>query len=1303
MAKAGKTATMAKAHTSARRAEPGWVIRTGIPAIDGMFRISDAEHGERRGGIGLRDLGTATSLCITGPQGTGKSLLAMHIATRYLADCRALQVPLEATARVCYISTDMTFGVARPMLERFALDRPNARKIPFTDYEAPSGPRGGLTLPRWLRRHCPRGVNDFERDLGIQLKECPADEPEALAGYLIDGGGEVAFVDLASRTAGDDWAFVHRLLGALAVPGKASPRHLVVVDAVEGLETFGGEVDAFGETSPRRARIAKLMRLATGKCHVVAIVEEAKEDVRLPEEFVTDVVFRLRSQDEHGYLRRTLQIEKARGQATVRGRHPYVIRSGRGSTTGESHNWDDPPVPLGETKDGDGKETRYQSYVEIFPSLHYASRSIMNTPGLGRGPGASECAGFGIEYLDDMLAEQNTDARAGSDARGLPCSTITALIGDAGTQKTGLGIAFLGQAFRQVFDRLSRDYATDEQIRNLKLPEGEAEARDRAREVIEKRYAELAGVPVLVTTHNESGTMLVDFFLRKFRSEQRDAPLPEGPWLEGLRAFMVGRTLCRRLEVHDMPTPVLFNIIKRAVEAAQRIADGRDANPVSAVGQGPSPDSKERFDRSWKIRLVIDDLATIMDTYMQVRLDPLFLPFLLYHLRREGPTTLIVDTRPGPPDTVPRDRFHTDLRALSDHRIYTWPVTAFYGDHRVAIAPIPPMAPDRRTRVREVKRLSHDGRSGKGELFVDPVFELYAGLEVNRPKRVPLEVRLYGETPACVEYASYLDDILRRVFRPDPERGEREGAVVLSEPAKDYNAIRDASYLKVDTRLDHTLIMQIDEFWPHGPTSLPLERKYMRENVRSDQPRHQMDVRDPFHTYREPDLFTPEPDGEVMKAAFFDVPGCEVGGRDLLVDRVPYTWDFGLMACREKAWKAAAESNASLQAFWDAYCADAAGGAHLRRGELTWRAFFQHACTVAELETRTAGERVPAFDLPMRVPEAFSCLVLEVWLSEIWAALQRKTRATGRTAADLSRLGARSWDRRRDEREPGLLVRLLAEGARQDSMDEPELPGFPGWSLELYRAWLLLAQAVELDTLVKPDRAFRFTPDLEHDPAAVAVRHWYKTACAVTDEQRATFGGVVYGRLPGRFTTRGDWFLAVAPESRSYRLASRALDLLCSTRGNMRRLQRGVGLPTRRLSADGDHATFRTRLAMAHGPQGTSKYMSYAEVMNLGARDGDAGSYGWLWRSGMDNYHRHAITWQSWLYRMAGDWSRLKKAKGAEWTSGFDVYDQVGHAQANRSWDPPPAEFGDRYESFATFPGSVQELVDELRLVDAQT
>src|SRR5205823_5014063 len=99
------------------------------------------------------------------------------------------------------------------------------------------------------------------------------------------------------------------------------PRHLLVIDAVEGLETLVGETDIHGQYRSRRSRIAQLIREADRKCHVLFVIEQPKEGERHPEEFVADTVIRLRAHSEKDYSRRSVEKKKARAQDHVRGRH----------------------------------------------------------------------------------------------------------------------------------------------------------------------------------------------------------------------------------------------------------------------------------------------------------------------------------------------------------------------------------------------------------------------------------------------------------------------------------------------------------------------------------------------------------------------------------------------------------------------------------------------------------------------------------------------------------------------------------------------------------------------------------------------------------------------------------------------------------------------------------------------------------------------------------------------------------------------------------------------------------------------
>src|ERR1019366_5737505 len=247
-------------------------IRSGIPSLDGMFRAASAPSSDGQletsaSGVSLPGAGETTSICIAGPDGTGKSILAMHFASRYIADCHKYCSSTDlAQPLAFYVSSDLSHEKAACMWESFRLNTPNRRKVPFRHRQITDE-----SAPAWL------GSGAYEADFSLPLQRHTPDELANLAEYL--RGPEprppqLAFVDLASYTAGDDWGFLERLLASMPKPAlDSTPRHLLVVDAMEGMEMFAGEIDAFGQKTTRRGRVAKLMRLASPKCHLVLVIE----------------------------------------------------------------------------------------------------------------------------------------------------------------------------------------------------------------------------------------------------------------------------------------------------------------------------------------------------------------------------------------------------------------------------------------------------------------------------------------------------------------------------------------------------------------------------------------------------------------------------------------------------------------------------------------------------------------------------------------------------------------------------------------------------------------------------------------------------------------------------------------------------------------------------------------------------------------------------------------------------------------------------------------------------------------------
>jgi hypothetical protein len=1346
------------------------VLRFGIPTLDRLINDHPTDSAASElGGIDIskgqrRGSGATTSVCILGPNGTGKSLLAMHLTSRYVADCiggiteggkkgigeakngeteaatggaprnadlsqEGSQQPNPTPGAACggedaeafvpqafYISTDLKTQMAEGTWQRFYLDKPNQRAVPFASARNPYPGPPDLTLT--LK---PCDVADHENDVSAYLSQKQTPEKP-----------EVAFLDLASSTAGDDWGFVNRLLAVVKPPPDGAPRHLMVIDAVEGLETLVGERDAFGEIASRRARITQIMRAAADKCHVVFIVEEPTPIERLPEEFVADVVIHLRNSVVKNYSRRTVEIEKVRGQSHVRGQHPFVIRAGRGSTTGQDPNWDDPEVmceigsqskPAGDKETDKGNDQgddeagkireKAQSYFHVFPSLHLLSRQIMEDKQKERSSPPEKFAGFGIRFLDEMLAGNTRTKRKRGEhfsPFGLQCSTVTALIGDPMTQKTELGRAFLSQAFvsyaerlwdlaqelfgpdrqktgairdllgKNEFERLNGDFSdgrltnlinekktniADFRVRNRL---GEFDAIKKGNESVDPvelawellECFETSGEAVLLTTQDlhadglakEFGSWVFEEITK--RSGNAQNVIKPDSFQKMLKEHIKYHTVCRRLEIHDQSSPILVHIVSEAIKKAQESV---------FLPKGIPPQTTERFEKSGRIRIVIDDFSALCEMYPEIRDDALFLPYLLFHLGREGVTSLIIDTQPGRPEMAGPGPLATELRTLVQSRLYTWRVP-FYREHRIAIAAIPPLCRDVPAVVRELRWAFSEG--GNPDLpIVDPHFELYSGLAEGRPQAVPLQVRLYKENEAFAQYIEQENNLFRELFTPLTS-GNEKAEVIVGEAVTGYDNLRDFSYLQRDTQLDYTLVFQIDEFWAlkdQAPLQLRSQWDYLNaETVNAKGERDEFV--DPFGLFQHTEG-SPAEEGKNHRYCFFNT----MGGYDLRtksesLDRVPFTWDFGFLLCREHLWENAKSQNFcaggtrfEVKDVWDALPkavsnsrrkndkkppqVKTAEEERREEGARTWRVFFQACKEVAKMEALKTSKPVPSFDLATISRETFSCLLLEVWGSEIYD------------------------DYLKDQPNAEELLWRFPEKLGLVGMIELS-------RLQLFKAWLLLFEVLDVDGLLDPARAFEIKVRAA-DPRAPASRHWYKTA----SEQTTAFSGadpVIPVRLPGHWSVRGDWFLAVARGSRSGRAADHALDILSSRRANITRLQLGLGLPTRNLIPKDQYGMLRTKL-ISHDEEGSPANVEYGSLISIGGRTDDTKEeFHWGWRSKIRNYVRHARIWQKWLTRMLIEFNRLRFERGHQWlvsgsinvSTGFELYDKIQELKPTR-------------------------------------
>ena len=1326
------------------------VLRFGIPSLDKLI----GSEADRKHGFDLSPMESgmdSTGLCIIGPDGTGKSVFALHLASQYLADCLVEQTrsPGLEFPQIVYVSTDLSYGKAIKTWKHFGLDKPFARTTPFeVDY--------------------PVALKDRSTSIGLAPYT-----PPTVVNYLQaerpKSGQEfaVCFIDLASATAGDDWGFVHRLLALMRGPAEGNPLHLVIVDAVEGFETYGGDLDAFGEASSRRARIAQLARLTMGKAHTLLIVEEMKADERLPEEFVADIVIRLRNVEANKYLRRTVEIEKTRGQSHVRGQHPFSIRVGKGSTTGSQQNVDDPEVRayLPATDD-----YQFQDYVQIFPSLSYLNRAVMAQTHAPRPPlPENQFAAFGIPYLDNMLggegfaAEPMEENEQYYDTRGLPAGTVTALIGDSLTQKTRLGRWFLSRSFFPFFynsspgasdslEAVAKVLQSDtkmrqklDQIRQLRddrkrtYPLAEQLAKHRELNQLKKDVAghtsaeallRRCGVALLFATHDTHHEALVIEFLEMFGLSK------ERPDYLIAQILIEERTICRRMEIHDVPASTFAHIFHENIRSAKNTLRG---------DQRSHQDQGFQFSR---IRVVFDDFNSLRNTYNEVSADPLFLPYLLFFLGRQGITALIVDTQSiSKPELALTERYESELRELVQYRLYTWRVP-FYGENRVAITAIPPFSPGTSGAIRELRWEGRDETGSKRtRAVVSPHFELYTGLEEGKLQPVPIEIRFYAENAAFNRYLDMEETRFIELFVPHKHEGQTARVVLFRYGPEEYSAMRDFCGLQRGTRLDHTLAFQVDEFWTLRPQrsgrsgAFRIQWNYLTTPTWADGSRDEL--ADPYAVFQPTRQMR---QGKLTRLDFYDqkrVPYIRdyraEGNEKTLktnLDRVPFSWDFGFLLCKGSAWTEAAGEELIRQGkdeeslmehlgckyvkdVWDSLTQ--AGDGDKGKQPVSWFAFLAAGKRVAEHQSYKNPSVAHTFDFSVFSPETFPSLVLEIWASEIWKDYRTLWDADSPRRAEMKALTNRPISRSVEN--VASLLRWLAPDRGKElrtcleerfGSERVETEEY-GFSLQLYKTWLLLVEAIDFSELFPTLNAFSL--DLKPrqvNSSVVAARHWYKTACHFNESisEQELEANWIPVRLPGHFSVRGDWFLTVAGGSRSSRLADRALDLLGSKRANITRLQEGIGLPVRSLvSEEEGELHLSTRLVTLDGPNLDGprlRALPYKHFLTI-AETGDSRDFFWLWRSSFVGFNSGLRIWHRWLSQMVIWWRSKRLKYASSWTNGFHIYAQLENLRllAQKSGQPvdcrPLIDELKRLDSWKEFHERVKELVDSLREVNIES
>jgi hypothetical protein len=806
------------------------------------------------------------------------------------------------------------------------------------------------------------------------------------------------------------------------------------------------------------------------------------------------------------------------------------------------------------------------------------------------------------------------------------------------------------------------------------------------------------GPSVLITTADVSLKDLREQFralLAKLAAEKKLSETASAQ--EAVLGYFNRNFILRRLEVHDMSSAVLFQVIARSIEAAQR-------NLFHVAPYAHRTAESFPVGSSWPIRVVLDDLSIIRDMYPDVREDALFLPFLTSYLEREAVTSLIVASQSGRPDLRPLSDFDLEFRNLLQKQIRTWQAL-FYGETRVAIAELTSGNTGTQSKIRELRFTSDYPIP-----VVDPHFELYEGLEIGELHRVRLEIRLFGETTNFQNYVTQENILFNDLFEAAGQASDDRPAVITAQSPLSLEKLKDFAQLHRDTKLDRTLLMQMDEFWAlRRRDALRSMWDYLDGRPVSIGAKRskESDVYGLFQNTLASPISRGLQDARKRRDEFTwigyrnETPDCPED-RDQ-IDRIPYMWDFGFLLCREEAWQGAGAhelhlfnqnqrrlgnpAESTVENVWEALPkAKRIRESNAKRppsepealppkvesrlGISSWRAFIEATRIVAAVYSqRTSAKAIP-FDLAFMAPDSFSCLVLEIWGSEIFRKAYKKKRA--HTILRANSFCKRSWWPSTWQGIIHMLAEPDASGSLAGIFERSKrregggvLPELSAHCLELFKTFLLLREVLDISSLVDSRDPYRLR-QRPPDESAVSARHWYNTACDV-GKRYSQDGSLMPVGLPGHLAVRGDWYLAVAGGSRSDRLADSALDVLSSRRANITRLQLGLGLPVRSIIGGEQEGRLQTPLFTIDS-EGRKECVNYKQILSLGPRPSGLNSeeigFYWLWRSALGNYDSHSGIWQKWLVKVLHWWKGIIPAQGTSWKGALQLYDDLEYYQS---------------------------------------
>ena len=1112
--------------------------------------------------------------CIVGPDGVGKSILSLAAASNYAAN------NIGQNQKVVYASTDFHFDQAISTWKHFAFDEPFQRSKAIHELIGRHSPKLKSQDSRLckdqviLKRVSP--FREVAPRIGDRHKLYPYDEIFNSS----EANRVVNFLDLADFSAGDDWGHLNRTIGLFADLDKASGPHLLVVDAVEGLEAMVGERDGFGLIRSRRSRLSQMVRIARKvNCCIIFVVEQKNEEERLDEVFISDLVLRLRARTRDGYMVKTVEVEKARSKPHVRGEHEFQIRSGQGilgasddppmsfscvdtesadwaasdDTSGIQHDESSMRTPdeltgatkilsdvvddLNETTHSERQpkivHTRQFGYLQVLSSLHvkeYDSRerTEYDLPAQ-RFPSSLRQIDLLLSRDEELKVTKSTDPR----------ERVLIIVGESRTYKAPLGFAFLAQGF---LDNsllggallFTSEGDTLQQLKNAFIEWG----------VEEERFKNRVAVREILPSFLSSSELL-------------------------FRVRTCIRDLKARLEVEN-----------------------------NKAGQG--------F-REIGLRVLIDNWATILESHPALNSDPQILQRIFRVLQDEGVFAIITSTQPGSPHAQLDLQHEHNVLRLEARRLHCWPVD-FYGGRRIAITSSLASRAGDNGFVHELRRSS----SKNHLLEVTPDFSVFKDLESGHAKPIDLKVKLYSGYSLLDQQttSTYSNDVL--ALFGDLYSSQATGREVVSfESIERYHGFKEYVRNLHGSKLDHTLVFQVDEFWKgERDVFAELNRIWTKEDRAELLEEFSEDSqRVPLHrdfgmmlldvdawtaaksigvpnwwkqriVFDGHELHVPAHKDHGLAFDCFSLKSIETLGEigteiafsnweevyNALVGRDPYILNRAILV--DDVFK-------SLRSF----SGDANSENTGTKFQISWPLFLD-ACQVV---ARNSGKI--AFDVDLRTLETLNSLVLEVWFSTILNRVPPHEPIAAPSSGSAADITAESQgsvdlpiDQMHSETDPKFSEMSNSESVtsrkgknRIDKSFFPFVNGLTKLGTDSGRVVKSLAdllledgpRSFLLETLsllsgYLPSRFRRQELQAgKADEDAVAIRTWYATGVHAQSER----SGLVPVRLPGGFSVRGDWFLGVARGSRSMELARRAIDNLRSTSMNLKRFREGVGLP----------------------------------------------------------------------------------------------------------------------------------------------